>query len=94
MVYDAARREMILYGGFNDLEGDNDTWAWNGATWKLLHPASSPGPLWKSSMAYDGATRTVILFGGNTNTGTSNETWSWDGTTWTLAWNGMTWRYW
>jgi hypothetical protein len=83
MVYDAARREVILYGGFNGLEGDDDTWAWNGATWTRLHPASSPGPLWNPSMAYDGATGTVILFGGNTDTGTSNQTWSWNGTTWT-----------
>jgi hypothetical protein len=84
MAYDAARREVILYGGFDGSGGDQGTWAWNGATWTLLHPASSPGPLWHASMAYDGATKKVILFGGNTNTGTSNQTWSWDGTTWTL----------
>jgi hypothetical protein len=78
MVYDAARREVILFSGDS---GDGDTWAWNGATWTQLHPASSPG---NGSMAYDGATRRVILFGGNTNTGYSNQTWSWDGTTWTL----------
>jgi len=82
MVYDAARREVILYGGF-DGGGDSDTWAWNGASWTQLDPATSPGPLWKPSMAYDSATRRVILFGGNTNTGVSNQTWSWDGTTWT-----------
>jgi hypothetical protein len=84
MVYDAARREVILYGGFGGVGGDAGTWAWNGATWTLLHPASSPGPLWHQSMAYDSATKTVILFGGNTDTGLSNQTWSWDGTTWTL----------
>lgn len=84
MVYDAARREVILYGGY-DGSAMNDTWAWNGATWTQLHPALSPGWRFDQAMAYDGATRKVILFGGyNLYGDLSNDTWSWDGTTWTL----------
>ena len=85
MVYDAARHEVILFGGY-DGSGLGDTWAWTGVTWSQLDPASSPSPRYDASMAYDGTTKKVILFGGYFDSAPyiANDTWSWDGTTWTL----------
>jgi len=81
MVYDRARHEVILFGGYNG-SYLNDTWTWNGVTWTPVHPATSPPPRDTHSMAYLPATRTTILFGGFNGTRLS-DTWSWDGTTWT-----------
>jgi hypothetical protein len=82
MVYDRARHEVILFGGY-DGSYLNDTWAWNGATWTQLHPAASPSPRDTHSLVYDPATKTTILFGGFNNDGRLSDTWSWDGVTWT-----------
>jgi hypothetical protein len=35
MVYDAARQQIVLYGGY-DGQYLSDTWTWNGTTWKLV----------------------------------------------------------
>ena len=38
MVYDAARDEIVLFGGWNNGEYA-DTWVWNGSDWLQLFPA-------------------------------------------------------
>jgi hypothetical protein len=81
MVYDGARHEVILFGGY-DGRYLNDTWAWNGTTWNQLRPATSPPPRDTHSLVYDPASQTAILFGGF-NGARLGDTWSWDGTTWT-----------
>jgi hypothetical protein len=82
LVYDAARREVILFGGY-DGSYLGDTWAWNGTTWTQLHPATSPSPRDSDSLAYDAASQAAILYGGYGDTGRLSDTWSWNGTTWT-----------
>jgi N-acetylneuraminic acid mutarotase len=79
--------EVILFGGVQ-LDGDgnviatpDDTWAWDGATWKRLTPPSSPPARSKHVMATLGDK--VVLFGGTGATGVLNDTWEWDGATWT-----------
>jgi hypothetical protein len=90
MAYDAARQQIILFGG-SDLLGNSvgDTWAWNGETWSQLSPAATPGTRILPAMAYDPSSERIVMFGGSvrTCTGTcidtfSNETWTFDGTTW------------
>jgi putative Ig domain-containing protein/IPT/TIG domain-containing protein/SMP-30/gluconolaconase/LRE-like protein len=83
MAYDAATRQLILFGGDSVPGQLNDTWDWTGSNWVKLSPATSPPPVGAGTMAYDSATRRLILFGGQTPMGLSNATWSWDGTTWT-----------
>jgi hypothetical protein len=84
MVYDAAMREIILFGGHGEQNYLGDTWAWNGTTWTELHPATSPSARDTASLVYDPATRTAILYGGfNVVSGRLSDTWSWNGTTWT-----------
>jgi hypothetical protein len=83
LAYDAARGEVVLFGGNHGTGRLNDTWTWNGTTWTQRTPATSPSPRERGTMAYDSARGVVVLFGGFADSGTSNETWVWDGTTWT-----------
>lgn len=86
MVFDAARGEILMFGGTRGSGRMNDTWTWNGMIWTLKSPVNSPTPRDGHAMAYDGARQQVVLFGGNNNAGTGgDETWLWDGTDWTKA---------
>ncbi len=73
MVYDAARRVMVLRSDNRD-----DTWLWDGAAWLQVRPAHSPGAVPTSALVYDGARQRVLLAG-------SAEFWLWDGTDWAQA---------
>ncbi|MHB8290075.1 MAG: sialidase family protein [Acidimicrobiales bacterium] len=66
MAYDAATRQVVLFGGGNGspFRSLNETWTWNGATWTEHHPAQSPPGTPLASMAYDAATQSILLFGG------------------------------
>jgi hypothetical protein len=84
MVYDSALREVLLFGGisvtgYTPASGDqsesftmgsplSDLWAWNGSTWKELHPAHSLPARFRAQMAYDAESGQVVLFGGSVNT--------------------------
>jgi hypothetical protein len=62
MAYDAARGQVVLFGGW-DGSGLNDTWVWDGSNWVQKFPANPPGRYWHA-MAYDAARGQVVLFGG------------------------------
>jgi hypothetical protein len=86
IVYDAAQRQVVLFGGADSFEGTglkNDTWVWDGNDWTLKTPAHSPSARGGHGMVYDAVLKRVILFGGFDGT-YSNETWSWDGNDWSL----------
>ncbi len=101
MAYDEAHAQVVLFGGLRPGTplGDpsgllNDTWTWDGDTWSLQQPATSPDARGGLSLAYDAAHGTVVLFGGDIpapgpsgpNSVTPqylNDTWLWDGSTWT-----------
>jgi hypothetical protein len=83
LVYDAATRTVILFGGFG---GGRlaDTWSWNGSSWTQLHPARSPGAdtlAWQA--AYDPASRQLVAYGGDFGGPFGQATWTWNGRTWT-----------
>lgn len=82
MVYDSARRRLVLFGGYNVVAGRRtrfgDTWEWDGKTWEQVSN-SGPSPRNGATMTYDPIRRRVFLFGGN---GPSGETWTWDGNSW------------
>src|ERR1051326_5430903 len=43
MAYDAARGQVVLFGGQDALNHFvNDTWVWDGTTWAQKSPANSP----------------------------------------------------
>jgi hypothetical protein len=82
MVYDSARRKVVL------LEGQTSgyTWEWDGNSWVFI-PVPTPPPHPGGAMAYDAARGVTVLFGGvDENTGTLlNDTWTYDGRHWTQA---------
>jgi hypothetical protein len=82
VAYDAAHRQVVLFGGFDGTSFLGDTWTWNGSTWHQRAPATSPSPRDDASMAYDSTHHRVILFGGVDATQAYADTWAWTGTTW------------
>ena len=62
----------------------NQTWLWNGTTWKKLAPKVSPAARMRSTGAYDMSRGRFVLFGGSTglSTGLMKDTWEFDGTAW------------
>ena len=84
MACDAARAEVVLFGGSNPSNWLADTWVWDGSNWTQKYPVSSPPVLTEDpSMVYDAARGQVVLFEGFPETGYLSETWIWDGTNWT-----------
>jgi len=82
MAYDAARGQIVIFGGANASGFLTDTWVWDGVDW--TQKASGPGPRLHVAMAYDAARQQVVLFGGSNGTPSPyGDTWVWDGTTWT-----------
>jgi cysteine-rich repeat protein len=84
LVYDAARRKVLLFGGVALAASAllNDTWEWDGAKWLVRTPATSPPATAEHAMAFDARRGVVVLFLGS-NDGFASATWEWDGTNWT-----------
>ena len=63
MVYDAARNEVVLFGGIANNSGVlGDTWVWDGFNWIQKSPPNSPSPRFGHAMAYDAVRQEVVLF--------------------------------
>jgi len=88
MAFHEASGKLVLFGGI-DCEGtecvdSDETWTWDGATWKLENPANRPSERSSAQMEYDGARGQLVLFGGHDTGGdVLGDTWTWDGATWT-----------
>jgi len=93
MVYDAARRVVVLFGGQTVSPTTpilNDTWTWDGTSWTQQHPARSPAARIAAAITYDSARERVVLFGGDPGQGQAfsggdGDTWTWDGANWSPA---------
>jgi len=89
MAYDDATSKMVLFGGTNDPAYGtphsflDDTWTWNGASWRAEHPAAIPPARVSAGMTYDPVHKVVLMWGGFTDHGQSADFWSWDGSNWT-----------
>jgi hypothetical protein len=91
MVYDEARRQMLLFAGTGP-EGDAEVadrgslWAWTGGAWTRL---STTGPRARhgASLVYDANRQRVVMYGGRSgawpNEALLTDTWEWDGHAWT-----------
>jgi hypothetical protein len=81
LVYDAAARKIVLFGGAKG----NETWTFNGSSWTQLFPAKSPPPRDLAAVAFDARTGDVVLFGGLAGNGDAalGDMWSFNGSTWT-----------
>jgi hypothetical protein len=84
MAYDAARRRMVLFGGYDSGTSTirGDTWEWDGVNWTQRSPVTSPPPRSSNAFAFDAQRGRCVLFGGLDATGLLNDTWEWDGSTW------------
>ena len=87
MVYDAARGQVVLFGGFDASTSSglsNSTWVWNGTDWTQRHPQTSPNPRAHHAMAYNPVSQKVVLYGGSSDVAEAGtgDTWEWDGSDW------------
>jgi uncharacterized protein (TIGR03437 family) len=84
MTYDAARGQILLFGGFDSNRTGSETWTWDGTNWTHRNPSHNPPGRFWAAMAYDAAHGQAVLFGGtNITTGNyMNDTWVWNGTDW------------
>jgi hypothetical protein len=83
MAYDAARHNVVLFGGLGGQGLLDDTWTWNGSSWTPhLGMTATPQARKSAAIAYDETRQQVVLFGGISATGQLNDTWAWDGTAW------------
>jgi len=102
MVYDAARRHTLLFGGWThagatkNVVYPDDLWSWDGRSWRRLEPPpNTPRPIGRDVpvLAYDEARQRVVMFGGRGDgTGQPStwltDVWEWDGTRWYRITNG------
>ncbi len=83
MVYDAVRKQIVLFGSSDDTP-DTDTWGWDGHAWKKL---ASDGPPARGvyGVAFDTQRGVTVIFGGccARGVGLLGDTWEWDGQRWT-----------
>ncbi|HXA28539.1 MAG TPA: hypothetical protein VN193_07305 [Candidatus Angelobacter sp.] len=87
IAFDAARGDVVMFGGTGSYGLLNDTWIWDGDGWHRQHPSVSPGPRSGATMAFDPKTQRVVMLGGDVSghgAMPSGETWTWDGATWHL----------
>lgn len=88
LSYDQHRGVTVLFGGLSAKAGAdsfplNDTWEYDGETWKEMAPATAPPPRSGHMMVYDEARQVIVLFGGrDADINRLNDTWEYDGVTW------------
>jgi hypothetical protein len=74
MAYDSFKRNVIFFGGTSAGLVQNDTWQFDGTSWR---PLDIPGPISRAyaPMAYDANRGVMVLFGGTSNLGSLQDTW-------------------
>jgi hypothetical protein len=86
VAYDAQREVVVLFGGLTAGQYRDDTWEWNGSSWRHIETIDpegdgNPPPVIDHKMVYDEARGVVVLIGGR---GNPNQTWEYDGRSWAL----------
>jgi hypothetical protein len=91
-AYDTTHDKLLIFGGSAEYVNDqwiysNQTWEWDGKTWRNVSPLPENGPVARTStsMAYDEKRGVVVLYGGYGRSGALCDTWEWDG----AAWHGL-----
>lgn len=86
LVYDSARRRLVLVDGYMPPHDPSpaELWAWDGRRWERV-PASGSGPSKRivGAAAYDMRRDRIVSFGGSHSSGgTLGDTWEWNGAAW------------
>jgi hypothetical protein len=79
MVYDSARSQSLLYGGY---PSNGDFWKWDGSNWTAL--PGGPGIRERHVLVYNPVLDKTILFGGFFSPTIYDELWEWNGTQWRI----------
>jgi len=84
LVYDEARRTVIMYGGFSGpVDASTPSaamWELTASGWQKLCDPCDPGPRVYHAMAYDPVRDRIVLYGGTSNGTTGVDTvFEWDG---------------
>jgi hypothetical protein len=92
-AYDPQTKQVLLFGGrhapFTGGPSLNDTWAWDGATWRELDRGmNGPTPGEGASMAWDEALGEMVLVTTSGSSPGADQTWVWSGTRWVLKIHG------
>ncbi len=83
-AYDAARDQVVIFGGIDASGATSSTWVRDGEVWSQADPAAWPPARSGHHMAYDSVRERVVLFGGTDGADMPlSDTWEWDGSTWT-----------
>ena len=85
-VYDQEKGEILAFGGSLSgvFEPRNETWAWDGSSWKRYQPKVTPPARANAALVYDPVLKKVVLFGGAQKDGQAlGDMWAWDGQNWT-----------
>jgi|GEM_PF-2133734 len=86
-AYDESRNVLILHGGMTSSSTvSNETWEWNGYSWKKLDPPTKPYRH-GHTLVYDSFYHKLLMFGGMDDSIPSqyrNEVYEWSGTNWVL----------
>lgn len=92
-AYDPRTKQVLLFGGrhapFTGGPLLNDTWAWNGMTWRELDQGGNgPTPGEGASMAWDDALSEMVLVTAASGATGGDQTWVWTGSHWLLKIHG------
>ncbi|MGE3173537.1 MAG: kelch repeat-containing protein [Planctomycetota bacterium] len=88
MAGNLASGTLVLYGGMSSVFGPvlDDTWEWNGTTWRQLATVGSPGGRASAPMVYDVLRNRMVLHGGRRDiVNIAGETWEFDGIGWSFV---------
>jgi hypothetical protein len=78
MAYDAANKELVLFGSIGERIN-----IWNGSDWVQHNPEGHPYGRDYGTMSYDPQIGQIVLVGGgNADHPFQDDTWTWNGTTW------------
>jgi len=82
MCYDPSRGAIVLYGGWNNINGYlDDCWEWSGNDWTQVNKVAPwPGPRFQVGLSYDFVQKRMLLFGGCDRTSVYNALWERSGT--------------
>ncbi|MBE2197368.1 MAG: hypothetical protein IAE79_02080 [Anaerolinea sp.] len=93
MIYDSRRHVVVLFGGDvllakPDAEDEvyfDDTWEFDGKTWKEIKTTIAPPERRGHGMMYDAYRDVVVMYGGETPEHGLADTWEYDGAQWRLT---------
>ncbi|MFN0248408.1 MAG: DUF4215 domain-containing protein [Kofleriaceae bacterium] len=81
LTYDAARRRIVLFGGYDGL-WRNNTYELDGDVWQQIMTPESPSPRESGAFAFDVARQRPFLFGGTAAGLVFGDSWDLSAATW------------